>query len=64
MLHRVETLKEFCDFVETELEMMMGSAQRRWLALLLTIERVFKFILALKSYLHSQENIPVTPIYA
>jgi hypothetical protein len=51
-------LKEFCDFVETEFEIMLGYAQRRWLALLLTIERVVKLFLPLKSYFQSQDKCP------
>lgn len=47
---RVETLKEFCDFVETEFEMMLGYARTMWLALLLTIEGALKLFLSQKSY--------------
>jgi hypothetical protein len=47
-------LKEFCDFVETEFEMMLGYAQMRWLALLPAVERVLKLFWPLKSHFQSQ----------
>jgi hypothetical protein len=53
---RVETLQEFCNFVETEFEMMLGYVQMRWLALLPAIERVLKLFLPLKSHFHSQDK--------
>jgi hypothetical protein len=42
ILHRVETLKEFCGFIETEFGMILGYAQTRWLSLLLALEKVKK----------------------
>jgi hypothetical protein len=54
---RVETLKKFCDFIETEFEMMLGCAQRRWLALPSAIEKVFKLFMPIKSYFQSQDKI-------
>jgi hypothetical protein len=53
---RVQTLKEFCDFVEREFEIRLGYAQTRWLALLPATERVFKLFLPLKSYFQSQDT--------
>jgi hypothetical protein len=59
---RVETVKEFCDFVEKEFEMMLGYAQMRWLALLPAFERVLKWFLLLKSYFQFQDKCPLFPL--
>jgi hypothetical protein len=56
---RVETLMEFCDFVERKFQMMLGYTQMRWLALLPPIERVLKLFLPLKSYFQSQDICPL-----
>lgn len=56
---RVETLKEFCDFVETEFEMMLGYARTKWLAPLPAIERVLKLFLSQKLYFQSQDKCPL-----
>lgn len=56
---RVESLKEFCQFVDTDFQMILGYAQTRWLALLPAVERVLYMFLPLKSYFQSQDRCPV-----
>lgn len=39
---RVETLKEFCDFVEVDFKVILSHSKTRWLSLFPVIERVLK----------------------
>ena len=55
---RVETLKNFCGFLESDFSMILGYSQTRWLALLPAIERVLQMFLPLKAYFQSQEKCP------
>jgi hypothetical protein len=56
---RIETLKEFCDFVERQFQTMLGYAQMRRLALLPVSERVLKLFWPLKSHFQSQDICPL-----
>ena len=56
---RVESLKEFCDFVDIEYKQLLGYSKTRWLALMPSVERVLKLFPGLKSYFLSQKKCPV-----
>ncbi len=68
-----EKLKEFCDFVDTEHEVLLSHSKTRWLSLFPYVERILKMFDALKSYFLSIEkpqqvlkffeNLPVKHIY-
>lgn len=55
---RVESLKEFCDKVDTEYQQLLGYSKTRWLALMPAIERVIKLYIPLKNYFLSIEKCP------
>ena len=55
---RVETLKNFCGFLESDFSIILGYSQTRWLALLPAIERVLQMFFPLKAYFQSQEKCP------
>jgi hypothetical protein len=56
---RVEEIKEFCDFVDTEYKQVLGSVKTRWLSLKPVITRVIDMFLGLKSYFLSQKKCPM-----
>jgi hypothetical protein len=47
---RVEELKEFCTFVDTEYIQKLGSVKTRWLSLEPAVHRVIEMYEGLKSY--------------
>ena len=56
---RVETLKEFCDFVDIEYKKLLGYSKTRWLALMPAVERILRMFNGLKAYFLSQNKCPV-----
>lgn len=56
---RVETLKEFCDFVNIEYQKMLAYSKTRWLALMPAVERILKMFPALQSYFLSNDKCPL-----
>lgn len=55
---RVETLKEFCDFVDIQYTEILSHSKTRWLSLQPAIGRIIAMFSALKSYFLSQNNCP------
>ena len=55
---RVESLKEFCEFVDQEYKQVLGYSKTRWLALLPAVERLLTMFVPLKSYFESQNECP------
>ncbi|CAI6360864.1 unnamed protein product [Macrosiphum euphorbiae] len=55
---RVETLKEFCSFVDVQYKEILAHSKTRWLSLYPAIERIIEMFSALKSYFLSQNNCP------
>jgi len=55
---RVETLKEFCEFVNLEYRKLLGYSKTRWLALLPAVDRILLMFPALKSYFLSLNQCP------
>lgn len=55
---RVETLKEFCDFVDIQYKEMLSHSKTRWLSLQPEIDRIISMFNVLKSYFLSQNNCP------
>jgi hypothetical protein len=55
---RVESLKEFCQFVDTEYQQLLGYSRTRWLALVPAVGRLIDMFVPLKSYFESQEKCP------
>ena len=47
---RVDELKEFCKFVSTEYNQLLGYSKTRWLALMPAVQRILVLYPALKSY--------------
>jgi hypothetical protein len=56
---RVEELKEFCNFVDTEYKQVLGSVETRWLSLQPAITRDNDMFPELKSYCLSLEKCPI-----
>jgi hypothetical protein len=54
----VETLKEFCDFVDIQYAKILSHSKTRWLFLQSAIDRIIAIFYALKSYFLSQNNYP------
>jgi len=55
---RVETLKEFCDFVDIQYTEILSHSKTSWLSLQPAIDRIIAMFSALKSYFLSQNNCP------
>ena len=55
---RVETLKDFCNFVDIEYRQVLGYSKTRWLALLPAVSRLLEMFLPLKTYFLSLSNCP------
>jgi len=53
---RVEELKEFCNFTNTQYKNVLGSVKTRWLSLKSEISRFIEMYPALKSYFDSQDK--------
>jgi hypothetical protein len=56
---RVETLKEFCEFVGVTMQSILRHTETRWLSLAPCVERLLKLWSALKSYFLSEANVPL-----
>lgn len=54
---RVESLKQFCEFVDIEYQQLLYHSKTHWLSLFPAIERLIKIFPALKSFL-SQDKSP------
>jgi len=55
---RVETLKEFCKFIDIQYKEILFHSKTRWLSLQPVIDRIIAMFSALKSYFLSQNNCP------
>lgn len=55
---RIESLKEFCNFVETEYKSTLYHSKTRWLSLFPAIHRILEIYEGLKSYFLSLEEPP------
>jgi len=55
---RVETLKEFCDFTNTQYKNVLGSVKTRWLSLQPAVSRIIEMYPALKLYFDTQDKCP------
>lgn len=55
---RVEELKNFCNFAETEYKQVLGSVKTRWLSLEVAVTRIIDMYAGLKSYFLSQQKCP------
>lgn len=55
---RVETLKEFCDFTNTQYKNVLGSVKTRWLSLQPAVSRIIEMYAALKLYFDTQDKCP------
>lgn len=55
---RVESLKEFCEFVQVEYHQLLGYCKTRWLALAPAVGRFLEMFAPLKSYFLSQSKCP------
>jgi hypothetical protein len=54
----VQTLKDFCDFVDMEYKNMLGHTKTRWLSLMPAAKRIMVVFPALASYFLSIEKCP------
>jgi hypothetical protein len=55
---RVESLRQFCEFVDIEYEQLLYHSKTRWLSLFPAIERLITMFPALKSFFLSQDKSP------
>lgn len=55
---RVNTLKEFCDFVSVSYQDLLHHSKTRWLSIFPAVERVLSLFEPLQSYFLSIENCP------
>jgi hypothetical protein len=55
---RVQTLKDFCDFVDVENKNILGHTKTRWLSLMPAVKRIVVVYQALASYFLSIEKCP------
>lgn len=55
---RVESLKEFCDFVDIEYQQLLSHSKTRWLSLFPAIQRLTEMFPALRSFFLSQDKSP------
>ncbi|CAL8068026.1 unnamed protein product [Orchesella dallaii] len=56
---RIESLREFCDFVQIEFKPLLSSSKTRWLSLGKALERLLKLFVGVKSYFLSESTCPV-----
>jgi hypothetical protein len=56
---RVQTLKDFCDFVDVKYKNMLGHTKTRWLSLMPAAKRIVVVFPALASYFLSIEKCPM-----
>lgn len=56
---RVERLKDFCEYVDTEYKQILNSGNTRWLSLMPAIERILQMFHALKEFYSAEEKCPV-----
>lgn len=55
---RVEALKDFCDFTNTQYKNVLGSVKTKWLSLQPTVSKIIEMYLALKLYFDTQDKCP------
>lgn len=55
---RVEALKEFCYFTNTQYKNVLGSVKTRWLSLQPAVSRITEMYSALKLYFDTQDKCP------
>ncbi|KAL4131790.1 hypothetical protein QTP88_009047 [Uroleucon formosanum] len=55
---RVEALKEFCDFTNTQYKNVLGSVKTRWLSLQPAVSKIIEMYPALKLYFDTQDKCP------
>ncbi|KAL4098108.1 hypothetical protein QTP88_022777 [Uroleucon formosanum] len=55
---RVEALKEFCDFTNTQYKNVLGSVKTRWLSLQPAVSRIIEMYPVLKLYFDTQDKCP------
>jgi len=55
---RVESLKDFCNFVQVEYQQLLGYSKTRWLALVPAVGRLIDMFEPLKSYFLSENKCP------
>jgi hypothetical protein len=55
---RVESLKEFCQFVDTEYQQLLGYSKTRWLVLVSAVVRLTDTFVPLKSYFLVTRKVP------
>lgn len=56
---RTESLKEFCNFIGCQFEMVLSHSKTRWLSLSPCIDRILTMFEPLKSYFLSDDNSPL-----
>ena len=56
---RVERLKTFCEYVESEFKQILNSGNTRWLSLMPAVERILQMFDALKEFYSAEEKCPV-----
>jgi hypothetical protein len=57
---RVEELKSFHEFTETEYKTLLGHSKTRWLSLLTAVRRIGDIFPAVESYFRSLEKCPIS----
>jgi hypothetical protein len=57
---RIESLKNFCGFLDVEYHKLLSHSKTRWLSLFPSVERILKLFEPLKSFFLSTEKAPKT----